>query len=184
MARKYYASSSGYGAELLWAAAWLHEATGESRYLDYLATNADALGGTGWSINQFGWDVKYPGVQVLAAMFLLRRGGNAGAHADVLRRYKQKADLFACSCLGRGGANSVRRTPGGMVYHQSWNNVQFVTSAAFLLAAYADHLAAAGQAAQCPSGGSSAQPSELLAFARSQVDYILGSNPRATSYMV
>ncbi|CAD6233254.1 unnamed protein product [Miscanthus lutarioriparius] len=181
--RKYYASSSGYGDELLWAAAWLHEATGESRYLDYLATNADALGGTGWSINQFGWDVKYPGVQVLAAMFLLRRGNNA--HADVLRRYKQKADLFACSCLGRGGANSVPRTPGGMVYHQSWNNVQFVTSAAFLLAAYADHLAAAGQAAQCPdNGGSSAQPSELLDFARSQVDYILGSNPRATSYMV
>ncbi|PWZ23617.1 Endoglucanase 2 [Zea mays] len=135
-------------------AAWLHEATGDARYLDYLANNADALGGTGWSINQFGWDVKYPGVQVLAAMTLLRPRGDAGAgaHADVLRRYKQQADLFACSCLGRGGPNSVRRTPGGM-------------------------------AARCPAGGT-AQPSELLAFARSQVDYILGSNPRATSYMV
>ncbi|KAL5654161.1 hypothetical protein ACJX0J_033480, partial [Zea mays] len=185
VARQYYASSSGYGDELLWAAAWLHEATGDARYLDYLANNADALGGTGWSINQFGWDVKYPGVQVLAAMTLLRRRGDAGAgaHADVLQRYKQQADLFACSCLGRGGPNSVRRTPGGMVYHQNWNNVQFVTSAAFLLAAYADHLAAAGQGARCPAGGT-AQPSELLAFARSQVDYILGSNPRATSYMV
>ncbi|OEL30581.1 Endoglucanase 2 [Dichanthelium oligosanthes] len=180
VARKYYASSSGYGDELLWAAAWLYQATDDQRYLDYLANNADALGGTGWSINQFGWDVKYPGVQVLAAKALLQ--GKAGAHADVLRRYKQKADLFACSCLGKGDSNNVRRTPGGMIYHQSWNNVQFVTSASFLLAAYSDHLAAAHQAAQCPSG--SAQPSELLAFAKSQVDYILGSNPRATSYMV
>ena len=170
--------------ELLWAAAWLYQASGDRLYLDYLANNADALGGTGWSINQFGWDVKYPGVQVLAAMVLLRGKAGGGAHADVLRRYKQKADLFACSCLGRAGASNVRRTPGGMIYHQSWNNVQFVTSASFLLAAYGDHLAAARQAAQCPSGAAAAQPAELLAFARSQVDYILGSNPRATSYMV
>jgi len=170
--------------ELLWAAAWLYQASGDRRYLDYLANNADALGGTGWSINQFGWDVKYPGVQVLAAMVLLRGKAGGGAHADVLRRYKQKADLFACSCLGRAGASNVRRTPGGMIYHQSWNNVQFVTSVSFLLAAYGDHLAAARQAAQCPSGAAAAQPAELLAFARSQVDYILGSNPRATSYMV
>ncbi|XP_062208289.1 endoglucanase 2-like [Phragmites australis] len=178
--RNYYASSSGYGDELLWAAAWLYQATDDRRYLDYLTTNADELGGTGWSINQFGWDVKYVGVQVLAAKILLQ--GKAGAHADVLRRYQQKADLFACSCLGKGGANNVRRTPGGMMYHQSWNNIQFVTGASFLLAAYSDQLAAAQRAVQCPSG--SAQPSELLAFAKSQVDYILGSNPRATSYMV
>ncbi|CAL4978629.1 unnamed protein product [Urochloa decumbens] len=184
VARNYYASSSGYGDELLWAAAWLYEATGEGHYLDYVANNADALGGTGWSINEFGWDVKYPGVQVLAAMALLR-GKSGVAHADVLRRYKQKADLFACACLGKSGSanTNVRRTPGGMMYHQSWNNVQFVTSASFLLAAYADHLAAAGQAAQCPSGAA-ASPAELVAFARSQVDYILGSNPRGTSYMV
>lgn len=53
--------------ELLWASAWLYQASDDRRYLDYLANNADALGGTGWSINQFGWDVKYPGVQILAA---------------------------------------------------------------------------------------------------------------------
>ncbi|CAL5433888.1 unnamed protein product [Camellia sinensis] len=35
---------------------------------------------------------------------------------------------------------------------------------------------------KCASG--SVSPSELLSFAKSQVDYILGDNPRATSYMV
>ncbi|GJN06466.1 hypothetical protein PR202_ga24195 [Eleusine coracana subsp. coracana] len=185
VARNYYGSYSGYGDELLWAAAWLYQATNELHYLDYLANSADALGGTGWSINQFGWDVKYPGVQILAAKILLQGGKQAGgAHADVLRRYQQKADLFACACLGKAGATNVPRTPGGLMYHQRWNNIQFVTSASFLLASYSDHLAAARRAVKCPSGAGAAQPSELLALAKSQVDYILGSNPRATSYMV
>lgn len=183
MARQYYASSSGYGDELLWAAAWLHEATGDARYLDYLANNADALGGTGWSINQFGWDVKYPGVQVLAAKFLLQ--GRAGAHAATLQRYRQNAEFFVCSCVGKGAVN-VPRTPGGMMYHQRWNNLQFVTSASFLLTVYADYATAlpgsGGGALRCPAGA--ARPFEILAFVRSQVNYILGDNPRGTSYMV
>ena len=53
--------------ELLWAAAWLYQATNDHYYLDYLGRNGDALGGTGWSMTEFGWDVKYAGAQVLAA---------------------------------------------------------------------------------------------------------------------
>ncbi|KAF0917025.1 hypothetical protein E2562_016326 [Oryza meyeriana var. granulata] len=183
IAKNFYGSFSGYGDELLWASAWLYQATNGRRYLDYLANNGDALGGTGWATNEFGWDVKYPGVQVLAAKFLLQ--GKAGQHAAALQRYQQKADVFACSCLGKGGGGggNVGRTPGGLLYHQSWSNVQFVTSASFLLAVYSDHLAGGdGQAVRCSAG--SAQPSELLAFAKSQVDYILGSNPMGMSYMV
>jgi hypothetical protein len=168
--------------ELLWAAAWLFHATGDGQYLDYLANNADALGGTGWSTSEFGWDIKYPGVQVLAAKILLQ--GKAGAHAAVLQRYRNKADFFACSCLGKqGGSGDVKRTPADLMYYQKWNNLQFVTSASFLLAAYSDALAAARAATvQCSSGP--AAPSELMAFAKSQVDYILGNNPRGASYMV
>ncbi|KAL6619561.1 hypothetical protein ACP70R_034700 [Stipagrostis hirtigluma subsp. patula] len=183
VARNYYGSFSGYGDELLWAAAWLYEVTEDRYYLDYLANNGDALGGTGWSINQFGWDVKYPGVQVLAAKFLLQ--GRAGEHAAALQRYRQNAEFFVCSCVGKGGASNVPRTPGGMMYHQRWNNLQFVTSASFLLTVYADYatvLPGAGGAVRCPAGA--ARPYEILAFVRSQVNYILGDNPRATSYMV
>lgn len=180
VARNYYGSFSGYGDELLWAAAWLFEATEERFYLEYLARNGDALGGTGWSINQFGWDVKYPGVQVLAAKFLLQ--GRAGEHAAALQRYRQNAEFFVCSCVGKGAVN-VPRTPGGVMYHQRWNNLQFVTSASFLLTAYADYATVAGGGAvRCPGGA--ARPYEILAFVRSQVNYILGDNPRATSYMV
>uniref|UniRef100_A0A251SVW9 Endoglucanase n=1 Tax=Helianthus annuus TaxID=4232 RepID=A0A251SVW9_HELAN len=58
----------------------------------------------------------------------------------------------------------------------------FVTSASFLLTVYSDYLTSARRDLHCSSGP--VAPSELLAFAKSQVDYILGDNPRATSYMV
>ncbi|EEC78672.1 hypothetical protein OsI_18802 [Oryza sativa Indica Group] len=166
--------------ELLWAAAWLFDATEDRFYLEYLAGNGEALDGTGWSINQFGWDVKYPGVQVLAAKFLLQ--GRAGDHAAALQRYRQNAEFFVCSCVAKGAAN-VARTPGGMMYHRRWNNLQFVTSASFLLTVYADFATMSGHGAvRCPAGA--AQPFEILNFVKSQVNYILGDNPRGTSYMV
>lgn len=51
----------------MWAAAWLYQATNNQYYLSYLANNAEAMGGTGWSMTEFGWDVKYAGVQTLVS---------------------------------------------------------------------------------------------------------------------
>jgi hypothetical protein len=65
--RSYYASVSGYRDELLWAALWLHRATGRDEYLRYAVDKADSFGGVGWAMTEFSWDVKYAGVQVLAA---------------------------------------------------------------------------------------------------------------------
>ncbi|KAK1419152.1 hypothetical protein QVD17_28311 [Tagetes erecta] len=200
VAQKYYRSVSGYADELLWAAAWMYKATSNEFYLDYLGENGDAFGGTGWTMTEFGWDVKYAGVQTLVAKALIiclksslfsssssshyasfLMGGKVGSHAPVFGKYQQKAESFMCSCLGKSSQN-VQKTPGGLIYKQSWNNLQFVTSASFLLTVYSDYLTSARRDLQCSSG--SVAPSELLAFAKSQVDYILGDNPRATSYMV
>lgn len=52
---------------MLWGAAWLYKATNNQYYLNYLGKNGDALGGTGWAMTEFGWDVKYAGVQALVA---------------------------------------------------------------------------------------------------------------------
>jgi len=51
--------------ELLWAAAWLHRATGDEYYLKYVVDNAVYMGGTGWAVKEFSWDNKYAGVQTL-----------------------------------------------------------------------------------------------------------------------
>ncbi|KAL2926778.1 Endoglucanase 6 [Bienertia sinuspersici] len=152
--------------ELLWASAWLYKATNDQYYLGYLAKNAEALGGTGWAITEFGWDVKYAGVQVLVSKFLMQ--GKAGAYRPVFEKYQQKAEYFMCSCLGKGTKN-VQKTPGGLIFRQRWNNIQFVTSASFLMTVYSDYLSSARSSMQCSAG---------------RIDYILGDNPRATSYMV
>lgn len=177
--RKYYGSISGYADELLWAAAWLHEATGDQYYLNYMIDNAGSLGGTTMAMNEFSWDDKYAGVQVLASKFFMQ--GRGGQNKEVMQQYQEKAEYFMCACLQKND-HSVQRTPGGLLYWQKWNNMHFVTSASFLLTVYSDYLSSAGKQLQCPSG--EVYPSQLLALAKSQVDYILGDNPRATSYMV
>ncbi|KAL8201017.1 hypothetical protein R6Q57_012356 [Mikania cordata] len=125
-------------------------------------------------MTEFGWDVKYAGVQTLVAK-------PAGRHGPVFGKYQQKAENFMCACLGKSGRN-VQKTPGGLIFRRRWNNLQFVTSASFLLTVYSDYLTSARRNLRCSSG--TVTPPELLAFTKSQVDYILGDNPRATSYMV
>ncbi|CAI5459880.1 unnamed protein product [Closterium sp. Yama58-4] len=66
-ASAFYNSYSGFNDELLWAAVWLYRATRESRYLDYIVTNENQLGGTQSSVQNFSWDNKYAGAQVLLA---------------------------------------------------------------------------------------------------------------------
>ncbi|KAE8787270.1 Endoglucanase 5 [Hordeum vulgare] len=65
--KSYYPSASGYKDELLWAGLWLHRATGGREYLDYVVSNADDFDGTGWGVSEFSWDIKYPGLQILAS---------------------------------------------------------------------------------------------------------------------
>ncbi|GAU32614.1 hypothetical protein TSUD_71620 [Trifolium subterraneum] len=165
VAQKYYRSISGYNDELLWAAAWLYQASNNQYYLDYLGRNGDSMGGTGWQMTEFSWDVKYPGVQTLVAKFLMQ--GKAGAHAPVFEKYLQKSEYFMCSCLGKGSHN-VQKTPGGLIYRQRWNNLQFVTSASFLATVYSDYLVSSGRNLRCDSGN--VPSSELLSFAKSQAN--------------
>lgn len=92
--------------------------------------------------------------------------GKAGHYAPVFERYQQKAEYFMCSCLGKGSRN-VQKTPGGLIFRQRWNNMQFVTSASFLATVYSDYLASAGRDLKCSAGN--VAPAELLGFAKSQV---------------
>ncbi|KAL5988062.1 hypothetical protein ACLOJK_035825 [Asimina triloba] len=180
--KDYYASVSGYKDELLWAALWLYRATDREDYLSYVVNNAHCFGGIGWAITEFSWDVKYAGVQILAAQVLM--SGRHPKHSHILQQYQSKAEHYLCSCLNKNhNESNVDRTPGGLLYIRQWNNMQYVSSAAFLLTVYADYLQRATKKVfSCPYG--EVAPQELVQFAKSQVDYILGSNPISTSYLV
>ncbi|RHN57837.1 putative cellulase [Medicago truncatula] len=182
VAKGYYTSVSGYMDELLWAAIWLYKATEKDEYLKYVLENANDFGGTTWAMTEFSWDVKYSGVQAIASMLLMEEKHKK--HEVILKQYRSKAEHYFCACLNLNNASkdNVDRTPGGLLYIRQWNNMQYVANAAFLLAIYSDHLLATNQKLHCQKG--EVGPNELLAFAKSQVDYILGSNPMGMSYLV
>jgi hypothetical protein len=50
--------------ELLWGAAWLHKASRRREYRDYIKRNEVVLGASE-AINEFGWDNKHAGINVL-----------------------------------------------------------------------------------------------------------------------
>lgn len=178
-AKEFY-TSSGYSDELLWGAAWLYRATKDEYYLKYVVDNAVSMGGTGWAVKEFSWDNKYAGVQILLSKVLLEGAG--GEYTSVLSQYQAKADYFACACQQKNDGYNAPMTPGGLLYLHEWNNLQYAASAGFLLAVYSDYLSAAKAVLKCPDA--QIQPQELLTFAKSQADYILGKNPKSMSYLV
>ncbi|KAK8603387.1 hypothetical protein V6N13_085574 [Hibiscus sabdariffa] len=178
-AKPFY-KSSGYSDELLWAAAWLFRATGEEQYLKYVVDNGAYMGGTGLAVKEFSWDNKYAGVQILLSKVLMEKKG--GAYTSTLKQYQAKADYFACACLRKNDGYNVQLTPGGLMYVHEWNNMQYASAAAFLLAVYSDSLSAANAKLACPDG--QVQPHQMLDFVKSQADYILGKNPKSMSYIV
>lgn len=103
-------------------------------------------------------------------------------HQVILKQYRSKAEHYLCACLNLNSVTNVERTPGGLLYIRQWNNMQYVATASFLLTVYSDHLLATDQKLHCQKG--EVGPHEMLAFAKSQVDYILGTNPMAMSYLV
>lgn len=106
--------------------------------------------------------------------------GRAGLHAPVFERYQQKAENFMCSCLGKANKN-VQKTPGGLIFRQRWNNLQFVTSASFLATVYSDYLTSSGGHLRCAAGN--VRPVELLSFAKSQVINFISETPNSLSYI-
>lgn len=81
-------------------------------------------------------------------------------------QFRNAAEQYICNCIQKG-SNNVRRTNGGLLWFDQWNNLQYVTSASFIITAYADTLAATRNTLQCAGG--KVGPGELIGFARSQV---------------
>lgn len=170
-----YCDFDGYQDELLWAAAWLHKASANDSYLQYIGGNGKTLGADD-DYDEFGWDNKHAGINVLLSGDYLT--GNA-----LLESYKGHADSFICSLLPEASyPPHVQYTPGGLIYKSNASNMQSVTSISFLGLVYAKYLSETSQALWC--GSVEATPPSIRAVAKRQVDYILGDNALNMSYMV
>uniref|UniRef100_A0A0D9XFY0 Endoglucanase n=1 Tax=Leersia perrieri TaxID=77586 RepID=A0A0D9XFY0_9ORYZ len=171
----FYCDFDGYQDELLWGAAWLRRASSEDAFLDYIQNNGKTLGAED-STNEFGWDNKHAGLNVLVSKEFIE------GKVLSLQSYKEFADGFICTLIPETSSPHIEYTPGGMMYKPGGSNMQHVTSISFLLLTYAKYLAKSSHTVNC--GNVSFGPANLQLIAKKQVDYLLGDNPMKMSYMV
>lgn len=160
-AADFYQSSSGYQDELVWGAIWLHRATGDTSWLQKAQTEYDLLPQDGagrhpfnWSLS---WDDKSYGCYTLMACL------------DDSLNYQADAERWLDFWNDGYEGQRVTYTPGGLAHLDQWGSLRYAANTAFCALVYADH---AGESA-----------SGYVDFARSQIDYALGDNPDARSYV-
>ncbi|XP_047075408.1 endoglucanase 20-like [Lolium rigidum] len=168
----FYCSYSGFQDELLWSSAWLYRATKDAQYLDFLSDNQ----GSSNPVNEFSWDNKQAGAQMLATQEYL--GGKTE-----LARYKANLDSLVCALMPNSGNVQIQTTPGGLLFTRDSVNMQYTTTAALILSIYSKALKSSGYDRVRCSAATFSQD-QIASFAASQVDYILGKNPMGMSYMV
>ncbi|GAA0186216.1 hypothetical protein LIER_33504 [Lithospermum erythrorhizon] len=171
----FYCDFDGYQDELLWGAAWLRRASQNDYYLSYIENNGKTLGADD-NINEFGWDNKHAGLNVLVSKEVLE--GNLYS----LQSYKASSDAFMCTLIPETSSSHIEYTPGGLMYKPGGSNLQHATTISFLLLTYANYLEKSSQSINC--GNIMVGPTKLRQIAKRQVDYILGDNPKGMSYMV
>jgi len=154
----FYDSESGFEDELVWAAAWLYRATGRQEYLKKAEAGYErSLKGTLFSWTHT-WDDKRYGAAVLLAQITRREV------------YKNDVERFLNYWTVGHNDQRVPYTPGGLAWIQGWGALRYTANTAFLAFIYSDTVSDFGNV--------------YHAFAKRQINYILGDNPAKRSYVV
>ncbi|KAK6936323.1 Glycoside hydrolase family 9, partial [Dillenia turbinata] len=174
----FYCDFNGYEDELVWAAAWLYKATNAAEYIKYVRDNIYSISNIptssndGGSIGEFGWDAKHGGINVLVSEMT----GNKE------EPFSSNAGRLVCALLPESPTKWVEYSPGGLMFRSGGCNMQHPTALSFLLLVHGRSLDSTKSTISCDFG--TITPARLIQVAKSQVDYILGTNPAGMSYMV
>ncbi|ONK77913.1 uncharacterized protein A4U43_C02F12220 [Asparagus officinalis] len=179
-------NSSGFWDEFIWGAAWMYYATGNYSYISFatnpeLPNNANAFSNS-LDLSVFSWDNKLPAAELLLSRFRIFL--NPGyPYEDILKRYHATSDQNMCFLLKQ--FQFFKWTKGGLILlnHGRPQPLQYAVKAAFLASLYADYM----NESNIPGwycGSKFISSSALTHFATSQVNYILGKNPKNMSYVV
>ncbi|MFD1178988.1 glycoside hydrolase family 9 protein [Paenibacillus puldeungensis] len=165
-AKQFYNSWSGYADELSWGAVWLYLATNDQTYLNK-AIAASQL----WGTNQQGdwdykwthaWDDKHYGAQLLLARIT--------GDSKFVRSTERNMEFWTTGVSGTG--ERVAYTPGGLAHLDQWGALRYAANQAFLAFVYSDWVS------------DPAKKINARSFAEQQILYMLGDNPRNSSYVI
>jgi endoglucanase len=159
--RDYYNSWSGYNDELSYGAAWLARAR-EAAGADGSAYRNQALQIYRQSIGGLsrGWTINWDDVSYGTAVLLAQDTGDSKIQADV----RGWLDSWV------QGTNGVTITSGGLRHISQWGSLRYAANTAMVAGVVADSL--------IDPGGTYSK------LAADTIDYILGDNPRQSSYVV
>jgi endoglucanase len=164
-ATSFYRSWSGFNDELVWGALWLHRATGQASYLtkaeqyynNLSNENQTNIKSYRWTHD---WDDKAYGSYVLLAMLT----GN--------QRYVDDANRWLDFWTVGVNGQRVTYSPGGQAWLSQWGSLRYAANTAWIALLYSDWLDDPTRATRYHD------------FGVRQVNYILGQNPRSSSYMI
>ncbi|MCL6591724.1 MAG: glycoside hydrolase family 9 protein [Firmicutes bacterium] len=166
-ANGYYQSWSGFYDELIWAGCWLYLATGDADYLNKAESYVPNLKKQDYTADspiEYKWahcwdDKKY------GALLLLARITGKQLYIEATERH---LDWWT---VGYNGSR-ITYTPGGLAWLDTWGSLRYALNTSFLALVYGDWVQDA------------AKKQRYQNFAKAQIDYALGSNPRGGSYVV
>ena len=156
--------SNGFYDELVWSGLWLYRATQEKIYLDQAELIFENLKSEGsypykWT---HGWDDKTYGSYLL--MYQL-----TGKET-----YKILVDRWLDYWTTGIPEGKIRYTPGGLAWLDMWGALRYTANTAMISAIYSEYL----------EDIDSERSRRYRNFTKSQIDYILGKNPRDISYII
>jgi len=168
-ARSFYNSWSGYQDEITWAAIWLYLATDEQAYLNKAVTSVNDWGTEGqtpyWGYKwTHAWDDKHYGAQLLLA--------RVTGDQRFIQSTERNLDYWTSGTTDTG--ERISYTPGGLAWLDQWGSLRYAANASFLAFVYSDWL----------NSTNPVKATKYRNFAVSQIAYMLGDNPRNSSYVV
>eukprot|EP00095_Tigriopus_kingsejongensis_P011273 maker-scaffold14_size734282-snap-gene-0.11 protein:Tk11273 transcript:maker-scaffold14_size734282-snap-gene-0.11-mRNA-1 annotation:"NwEG" len=113
-ADEFYQSYGGFNDELVWGAAWLYKATGQSAYLTKAKAYYDQFE-LQYQASDFSWDEKTPGVMALMA--------------EITGETQYKNDLKE---FCRKIRDDTPKTNAGLVFILKWGSLRYSANAAFV----------------------------------------------------
>jgi endoglucanase len=166
----YYNSWSGYNDELVWGAIWLYRATNEQAFLDkaqsYYANLSNQQQTT---IKSYKWTIAWDDKSYGAYVLLAKLTGATPYHNDAQRWLNWWT--VGGTALGADGTR-VNYSPGGQAVLDQWGSLRYAANTAFAALVYSDAISDA------------TLKTRYHDFAKRQIDYALGQNPRNSSYVV
>jgi hypothetical protein len=164
----FYNSFSGYQDELVWGAAWLYQATGDEAYLAKAEKEYDKLSfENGTELRSYRWTLSWDDTAYGSYVLLSKITDKA--------KYKQDAERWLDYWTSGYGSQRITYTPGGLAYLDQWGALRYASATAMMAFYYGDVVR---------QDGKTELADKYYHFAKRQIDYMLGANPRQSSYVV